>query len=240
MSRDNGEPFPLSEQGLRPGVPGQLAEVLVFLFLIIPSMILGFFVIRQTTIGFEIMAFDTIFRDAALVALIVLFLRKNRETLAGIGWRADDVGREVFIGVVLFPVVFLLTGLLAGILQELGLTAPSETPPSFLVPYDPLRMGLALVLVSVAALAEETVFRGYLLLRFMNLGLGRVGAVALSSILFSLGHGYEGSAGVVTVGVTGAVLAIVYLWRRSLVAPVVIHFLQNLAAFLVLSIRPHL
>jgi membrane protease YdiL (CAAX protease family) len=237
MSRENGEPFPLSEQAHRPGAPGQLAEVLVFLFLIVPSMILGFFAIRQTTIGFVIMAADTIFRDAALVALIVLFLRKNREPLASIGWRGEDVGREVFIGVVLFPAVFLLTGLLGSILQEIGLTAPSEPPPSFLVPYDPLRMGLALVLVTVVALAEETLFRGYLLLRFINLGLGRVGAVVLSSVVFSLGHGYEGSAGVLTVGVTGAVLATVYLWRRSLVAPVVIHFLQNLAAFLLLPMR---
>jgi CAAX protease family protein len=31
----------------------------------------------------------------------------------------------------------------------------------------------------------------------------------------------------VTVGVMGAVFAIIYLWRRSLVAPIVMLFLQN-------------
>jgi membrane protease YdiL (CAAX protease family) len=49
----------------------------------------------------------------------------------------------------------------------------------------------------------------------------------LSAGIFSLGHGYEGSAGVVTVGVMGAVFALVYLWRRSLVAPMMMHFLQD-------------
>jgi membrane protease YdiL (CAAX protease family) len=32
---------------------------------------------------------------------------------------------------------------------------------------------------------------------------------------------------VVTVGVMGAVFALVYLWRKSLVVPMVMHFLQD-------------
>jgi membrane protease YdiL (CAAX protease family) len=46
-------------------------------------------------------------------------------------------------------------------------------------------------------------------------------------VIFSLGHGYEGSAGVITVGFMGLVFALVYLWRGSLVAPMVMHFLQD-------------
>jgi membrane protease YdiL (CAAX protease family) len=49
----------------------------------------------------------------------------------------------------------------------------------------------------------------------------------LSSFVFSLGHGYEGMTGVVTVGVLGWALAIVYLRTKSLIAPMVIHFLQD-------------
>ena len=41
---------------------------------------------------------------------------------------------------------------------------------------------------------------------------------------------------VITVGVSGAVLAVIYLWRESLIAPIVIHFLQNLAAILLLPL----
>ncbi len=74
---------------------------------------------------------------------------------------------------------------------------------------------------------EETIFRGYLILRFREVTSNTAAAVLLSSVLFSLGHGYEGSAGVITVGVMGLVFALVYLWRRSLVAPMMMHFLQD-------------
>jgi len=85
---------------------------------------------------------------------------------------------------------------------------------------------LASLLVIVVAAAEETIFRGYLILRLQAVTASPAAAV-FSSVTFALGHGYEGSAGVVTVGVMGLVLALVYLWRQSLVAPMVMHFLQD-------------
>ena len=51
--------------------------------------------------------------------------------------------------------------------------------------------------------------------------------VLLSSLVFSLGHGYEGMAGTISVFVLGVAFALIYLWRSSLVAPVVIHFLVD-------------
>jgi membrane protease YdiL (CAAX protease family) len=91
-------------------------------------------------------------------------------------------------------------------------------------------------LVVIVAIAEETIFRGYLLLRFMGLGMGKTSAVVLSSAIFAVGHGYEGSAGLATVGVMGVLFAVVYLWRGSLVAPMVMHFLQDFLAIVVLPL----
>jgi membrane protease YdiL (CAAX protease family) len=88
-------------------------------------------------------------------------------------------------------------------------------------------LALAVVLVAVVAVAEETIFRGYLLLRFRTVLGSTTAMVLLSSFIFALGHGYEGTAGLVTVGVMGAVFALVYLWRGSLTAAVVMHFLQD-------------
>jgi membrane protease YdiL (CAAX protease family) len=59
----------------------------------------------------------------------------------------------------------------------------------------------------------------------------------LAAIVFALGHGYEGSLGVVTIGVMGLIFSLVYLWRQSLVAPIVLHFLQN---FLAIVVAPYL
>ena len=95
---------------------------------------------------------------------------------------------------------------------------------------------LALVLVAVVALAEETIFRGYLLLRFQSVLRSTTAAVLLSSTVFAVGHGYEGSAGLVTVGVMGVAFALVYLWRGSLVAPMVMHFLQDFLGIVLLPL----
>jgi membrane protease YdiL (CAAX protease family) len=88
----------------------------------------------------------------------------------------------------------------------------------------------------VVALAEETIFRGYLILRFKAITTNTASAVLASAVIFSLGHGYEGSAGVITVGVMGLVFAFVYLWRKSLVAPVVMHFLQDFIGIVLLPL----
>jgi len=56
----------------------------------------------------------------------------------------------------------------------------------------------------------------------------RINAITSSSTAaVLLGHGYEGTASVVTIGVMGSVFALIYQWRRSLIAPVVMHFLHD-------------
>jgi membrane protein YdbS with pleckstrin-like domain len=65
----------------------RLIEVSVFLFLIVPSMILSFFVTRQGKVSFVFVAVSTILRDLALVSLILLFVWRNREPLRVLGWR---------------------------------------------------------------------------------------------------------------------------------------------------------
>ena len=95
---------------------------------------------------------------------------------------------------------------------------------------------LAFVLVLVVAVSEQTIFRGYLILRLRSVTTSSVLAVLLSAVVFSLGHGYEGTAGVVTVGVMGLIFALVYVWRGSLLAPIVMHFLQDFVAIILLPL----
>ena len=86
----------------------------------------------------------------------------------------------------------------------------------------------------MVAIAEETVFRGYLVTRLRDVSSSPLAAVLISSAIFSLGHGYEGLAGVVIAGFFGAVYAIIFLSRRSIVTPVVLHFLQDFTTLLLL------
>jgi len=61
-------------------------------------------------------------------------------------------------------------------------------------------------------------------------------AILLSAVVFSLGHGYEGTAGLITVGFMGLIFALVFKWRRSLVAPMVMHFLQDFTVIVLLPL----
>jgi membrane protease YdiL (CAAX protease family) len=224
-------------KGTRSPIPRQqLAEVLVYLFLIVPSMVLSFFVLRQGNVGFVFVAVATILRDLSLVSLVLFFTWRNGEPLRRIGWTASRAWREIILGLALFLPFSLGVGLLGRMLEAAGLTAPSTPLPAFIAARGPTELVLAAVLVAVVAFAEETIFRGYLILRLQSITGSRTAAVILSSLIFSLGHGYEGSAGVVTVGCMGLTLALIYLGRQSLVAPTVIHFLQDFLGIVLLPL----
>ncbi|MEJ2672007.1 MAG: CPBP family intramembrane metalloprotease, partial [Deltaproteobacteria bacterium] len=211
----------------------QLVEVLVFLFLIVPSMLLSLFVKSKLgMVGFVSVASATIVRDLALVSLVFYFIWRNGESLRDLGWTWENGGREVFLGIILFVPFTYTAHFLEKFLRHVGLTAPVGTP-AFLSLHGTGEIVLGIALVVIVALAEETIFRGYLILRFQGAHTGPLAAAVLSSVIFSLGHGYEGTAGIITVGYLGLIFALIYLWRGSLLAPVIMHFLQDFSGIVV-------
>ena len=213
---------------------GPRLELSVFLFLIVPSMVLSFFAVKQGSLSFVLVAIATIFRDLALVSLILFFLWRNGEPVGNLGWTFRNIRNEIVLGLGLYVPLFFATGLFENALRAAGFSFPSTPLPSFIMAGGSAQSFLAVVLVGVVALTEETIFRGYLILRLRTITGSPAAAALLSAAIFSLGHGYEGSAGVLTVGVMGLVFAFVYLWRRSLVAPIVMHFLQDFIGIVLL------
>ena len=219
----------------QPDRKEQVLEVSAFLFLILPSMALSFFAIKQGSLSFSLSAVATILRDLSLVSLILFFLWRNREPLRSIGWNVANFWKELLLGVILFFPFFYVSGKLEIALHAAGLSVPSTPLPAFLSPRGSMELVLAFFLVVVVAIAEETIFRGYLILRFRTM-INNPAAILLSAVVFSLGHGYEGTAGVVTVGFMGLIFALVFMWRRSLVAPMVLHFLQDFTVIVLLPL----
>jgi CAAX protease family protein len=216
-----------------PSAKKSFREVSIFLFLIVPSMVLSFFAFKTGSLDFPLVAAATILRDMGLVALIFLFLSYNQEPASHVGWTARNPLGEIVLGLVLYVPFFFGTSLLENVLQQVGLTAPKMPLP--LIAHGPGELLLAGLLVIVVAVSEETIFRGYLMLRFASITGSPLPAALISTGFFALGHGYEGTAGVATVGVMGFIFALVYLWRRSLVAPMVMHFCQDFIGIVVLS-----
>jgi membrane protease YdiL (CAAX protease family) len=207
-------------------------EVCVFLFLIVPSMALSFFLVgtEQGRVSFTFLAVSTILRDLALVSLIFFFLWRNREPVTAVGWRSQGLDTNILLGFVLYIPFAAVISAVERLLRAAGLSAPSAPGSSLFRFHGTGDLALAVLLVVVVAISEETIFRGYLTLRLRTATRSTWVAVVLASAIFALGHGYEGSLGVVTVGIMGVLLNLIYLWRKSLVAPIVMHFLQDFIA----------
>ena len=215
-----------------------LFEVVAFLLLIVPGLALSFSAVKEGTVSFALEATATILRDIAVVVLVLYFIWRNGEPARTIGWAAADPRREVAIGLTLYLPLFFAASFLERVLQAAGLSVSmfparhglmhmAATMPDFV---------LGTLLVVVVAISEETVFRGYLIGRLGAVGGNPAFAVLVATFVFALGHGYEGTAGVITVGFMGMIFAVVYRWRGSLIAPMVMHFLQDFIAVVLLPL----
>jgi len=82
--------------------------------------------------------------------------------------------------------------------------------------------------VSVTAgVWEELMYRGFLIW-FITPYIGLVGAAVLSSLIFGLGHGYQGWKGIVRTFVLGGVFALAYVLTHSLWWVMAAHALVDL------------
>lgn len=203
-------------------------------FLLVLGSWMGFATVgaRPEELHFSVVAGAIVFRNLALTALALYLVWRNGEGIGALGWIRHGAGREALIGLALFVPMTLGVSVVAALLHGWGFAEP-VAPPSYLFPRSGVDQALALVLLTVVAISEETVFRGYLLRRFAQVMGSRSLAVVLTSALFALGHAYEGALGAIATGVIGVVLALVYLWRGSLVAPMTMHFIQDFIGLLI-------
>jgi membrane protease YdiL (CAAX protease family) len=206
---------------------GQVIEILIFISLILPAIILSSFQDSEVEADFIRVSISTIFKDISLVALILFFIWRNKEPVQSIGWSFKNGWIEIGLGLLLFFPMIYAAGFLENILFRRDITSPAAEIPDYLLPVGWGERTLAILLIFIVSVAEETIFRGYLFLRFKNIFRNPYWAVAASTLLFALGHGYEGTRGVITVGFMGLIFALIYLWRKSLLAPITMHFLQN-------------
>ncbi len=93
----------------------------------------------------------------------------------------------------------------------------------------PRQLPLALAFSLVGAYREELFFRSYFLTRFSQLGVPAVWAVACSTVLFSLGHWYEGPFGLAVAALLGIYFSVLFLRTRNLHLLALAHALYNFA-----------
>ncbi len=226
--------IPAAQLGGSPSVKVQLFEVLAFCFLIVPGLLFSSSAGQSLKENFTPAILGVMLSELALVFLVLFFLWRNRENLSRVGWISKGLIKEIFLGIALFiPIAYVISYVDSG-LSSLGVPTQKGHIPSFLEPSGISQDIMAGFLVVVVAISEETIFRGYLILRFKSITGSASAAIVVSTLIFAAGHGYEGIGGVIIVGVMGAIFALIYLWRKSIAAPIAMHFIQDFIAIIVL------
>ncbi len=165
----------------------------------------------------------------AIVVLVIGFLRLRGEragdVLLGRGPRWPEVRR----GLTFLPLVFVVVIAMGTLVQHVA-------PWLHNVPQNPLqamltspgRVALFALVVVLAGGVREEVQRAFILHRFdRDLGGAPLGLL-LFSVAFGLGHLTQGFDAALITGTLGLMWGLLYLARRSMIAPAVSHALFNL------------
>jgi membrane protease YdiL (CAAX protease family) len=153
-----------------------------------------------------------------LVLVIVVFLERSSLASIGIGKMS---GRDALAGAIFGFVELVPLVALPPLLHRFGVSGIAIR-----VQDAPLLLEWASIIS--AAIAEEMIFRGYLIERLSRLMKSVKGAAVLSCLLFALWHiPLWGYSGMIAAGVTGILDTFLYLWRRNLPACMLAHFLTD-------------
>ena len=173
------------------------------------------------TFVFALSLTDTV----VLIALMVALSRAHGDS-PWLLWRGrPPLAGEILVGLMLVPVAVFMVAFLIGIIRTFvpGLHNVVENPLEALATGGAGGAAMFAVVAIVAGGIREELQRAFLLRRFeRHLGGETVGVIVLSTA-FGLGHALQGWDAAIATGTLGAFWAILYLRRRSSVAPIISH-----------------
>jgi membrane protease YdiL (CAAX protease family) len=226
-----GPPWPqaLLEVLLLSGIPTQ--------FLVSALLALGGLRFVDGKLSLPLLAWLTVLDAVVLVGLALALLVAGGESPRTVLIGVRPVAREVLRGFTLLPWIFVLlvaTALLItlvapGLVTHNPLAALATTRAEFLL----------FAAVGTLAAVREEIQRAFILhrceqrlgLRMPALGVDVDGAIVGLvgfGVLFGLGHAPQGWSAVIITALLGTLWGVVYLRRRSIVAPTVSHASFNL------------
>jgi hypothetical protein len=159
-----------------------------------------------------------------------------RELIGG-RWRSvGDFLLDIVIalGVWIGALLVIAMAALAMGMNHAGNIEDARRQIGFLAPQSTLEVILWICLSATAGFCEEVLFRGYFQKQFTRLLRCRWSALVVVSILFGLGHGYEGAQRMVLIALLGFAFGLMSLLRKSLRPAMMAHTLQDTISGLVL------
>ena len=169
--------------------------------------------------------------DAVLViGLVIACLRSHGESVRTVLFGDGRIAREALLGIALLPALFMFVLLVLTMIlrfaPQLHNVARNPLEDMLLTRSDAVMFG---VVVMVAGGVREEVQRGFIVHRFGQYLGGSGAGVAIYSMAFGLGHVRQGLDAAIVTALLGACWGLLYIARRSIVAPMVSHAGFNIA-----------
>ena len=164
------------------------------------------------------------------ILLLLIILLWERQSLSSIGIRKMEWQDVLWAigGFLLGAVSFIITTPLVSLLG-LGTTG------SGIAQLAQVPVALRVAIVFTAGITEEILFRGYPIERFHSMS-GRIFLGAgIAYLAFVLLHiPFWGLGGTIQIGVWSLIVTALYVWRRNLLACMLMHILNDAYAFILL------
>jgi membrane protease YdiL (CAAX protease family) len=182
-------------------------------------------------------------RAVCVMALVLLLLRADGQRFGALGLVGRRAWFDALIG---FPLTIgaFVTALGAGIAVSIvAMVAGSSIvqresvsrTTTLLDLFGDTSLGAFAAAIAVTATFEEVVFRGFLLPRLRRVTGSWIAAVSIASLLFGVGHMYEGWTAVVQTTALGVFFSGVFLVSARLLPAVVAHASFDVAVFMLLT-----
>lgn len=171
-----------------------------------------------------------------LLVLFVWFgIRRRGVTLRALvagGWPTWRAAlRDLWVAVLFLVVSYVMIGTLAYVFRIPQ--SQDRNPLLPLLPHGRGELTVFCLLALSAGFCEEVVFRGYLLKQLSAATRSTTGGLVLQSIVFGLGHGYQGVTRMAIITVEGCLFGLLARWRQSLRPGMMAHALQDTLAGIV-------
>lgn len=160
-----------------------------------------------------------------IAATVISFLlRANDERWAELGFSPGFLASSLLRGSVFAIGLFLLLNVVVGSLLA-SLTPGGGSEAIRVLFRDPRQAPLWIFAGIVGGGFTEELIRAFVLTRFDKASgkLGLAFAIVADSVVFGIGHSYQGPDGIVKTGLTGLLFAFIFLQRRRVTDAMVTH-----------------
>jgi membrane protease YdiL (CAAX protease family) len=170
-----------------------------------------------------------------VLAALFLLLRLEGEGFKGLGLSGHKWPQHLGLGLLFGLAMFVALNVVLGSVMNSLLPRAAASGPSILTFFKEPGNLLAWLPIGIfgGGVVEE-LQRIFIFTRFEK-WLGRPGlilGIVLSSVMFGLGHRYQGLGTAISTAVSGVLFALVYLRRRSALEPITAHAFSDVLAIL--------